>query len=63
MAALGSLSKLINKRGRRVIQIIKRMPLAIIINPSHQYFSIISMSVMIEAFAVFYIGFFARQAT
>jgi hypothetical protein len=42
MAALGSLSKLINKRGRSVIQIIERMPLAIIINPSHQYFSIFS---------------------
>jgi hypothetical protein len=39
MVELGSLSKLINKRGRRVIQIIDGMPLTVVINPGHQYFS------------------------
>jgi hypothetical protein len=38
----GSLSELINERGRSLIQIIERMPLTIIINPSHQYFSVFS---------------------
>jgi hypothetical protein len=33
---VGSLSELINKRGRSVIQIFERMPLAMIINPGHQ---------------------------
>src|SRR6266699_5963003 len=42
LAAVGSLSELINKRGRSVIQIIERMPLTIIINPSHQYVSVFS---------------------
>jgi hypothetical protein len=37
MAALGSLSKLINERDRSIIQIIERMPLTMIVNPSHQY--------------------------
>jgi hypothetical protein len=56
MAALGSLSKLINKRDRSIIQIIERMPLTIIVNPSHQYVSVFSsrhvtlrlMTVLIE---------------
>jgi hypothetical protein len=39
LVGLRSLSKLINKRGRSVIQIIEGMPLTVIINPSHQYFS------------------------
>jgi hypothetical protein len=38
----GSLPELINERGRSVIQIIERMPLTMIINPSHQYFSVFS---------------------
>jgi len=42
MAALGSLSKLINERGRSIIQIIERMPLTMIINPSHQHVSVFS---------------------
>jgi len=42
LAAVGSLSELINKRGRSVIQIIERMPLTIIIKPGHQYFSVFS---------------------
>jgi hypothetical protein len=37
--AVGSLSELINKRGRSVIQVFERMPLAMIINPGHQYLS------------------------
>jgi hypothetical protein len=37
LSKIGSLSELINKRGRSVIQIIERMPLTIIINRSHQY--------------------------
>jgi hypothetical protein len=37
-----SLSELINERGRSLIQIIERMPLTMIINPSHQYFSVFS---------------------
>jgi hypothetical protein len=38
----GSLPELINERGRSVIQIIERMPLTMIINPNHQYFSVFS---------------------
>src|ERR1700730_10438783 len=37
--AVGSLSEFVNKRGRSVIQIFERMPLAMIINPGHQYLS------------------------
>ena len=40
--SVGSLSELVNERGRSIIQIIERMPLTMIINPSHQYFSIFS---------------------
>jgi len=40
--AAGSLSELINERGRSLIQIIEGMPLTMIINPSHQYFSVFS---------------------
>jgi hypothetical protein len=42
LEAVGSLSELINERGRSLIQIIERMPLTMIINPSHQYFSVFS---------------------
>src|SRR5437870_3325649 len=42
LAAVGSLSELINERGRSLIQIIERMPLTMIINPSHQCFSVFS---------------------
>jgi hypothetical protein len=40
--SVGSLSELIDERGRRIIQIIERMALTMIINPSHQYFSVFS---------------------
>jgi hypothetical protein len=42
LEAVGSLSELINERGRSLIQIIERMPLTMIINPSHQCFSVFS---------------------
>jgi hypothetical protein len=42
LEAVSSLSELINERGRSLIQIIKRMPLTMIINPSHQYFGVFS---------------------
>jgi hypothetical protein len=42
LEAVGSLSELINERGRSLIQIIEGMPLTMIINPSHQYFSVFS---------------------
>ena len=36
----GSLSEPIDERGRRFMQIVKRMLLTIIINPSHQHFGV-----------------------
>src|SRR5258708_10922112 len=42
LEAVGSLLELINERGRSLIQIIEGMPLTMIINPSHQYFSVFS---------------------
>jgi hypothetical protein len=42
LEAVSSLSELINERRRSLIQIIEGIPLTMIINPSHQYFSVFS---------------------
>jgi hypothetical protein len=42
LLAVGSLSEFINERDRSIVQIIERMPLTMIVNPSHQYVSVFS---------------------
>jgi hypothetical protein len=53
---VGSLSELINKRGRSVIQIVERMPLTIIINPSAASFERLALFSVLQPLVAFHRG-------